>query len=133
MITEFFALVDFDLTKGNFEIINDKVYFVYHHDLDLNKIRTIRSGLLVGTIKNNRFEPSTSLALSLKKEQFKQVIDLKLDDVRVIKYLKRETLEVQDFTIQGYVLICVEGFPLGFGKVNDGILKNMYEVGFRWQ
>lgn len=133
VIKEFFALVDFDLTKGNFEIINDKVYFVYHHDLDLNKIRTIRSGLLVGTIKNNRFEPSTSLALSLKKEQFKQVIDLKLDDVRVIKYLKRETLEVQDFTIQGYVLICVEGFPLGFGKVNDGILKNMYEVGFRWQ
>ncbi|MGI6509079.1 MAG: RsmB/NOP family class I SAM-dependent RNA methyltransferase [Erysipelotrichaceae bacterium] len=133
VLKEFFTLVDFDLTKGNFEIINDKVYFVYHHDLDLNKIRTIRSGLLVGTIKNNRFEPSTSLALSLKKEQFKQVIDLKLDDIRVIKYLKRETLEVQDFEFQGYALVCVEGFPLGFGKVNEGILKNMYEVGFRWQ
>ena len=88
---------------------------------------------MVGVIKKNRFEPSTTFALALKKEQFKQVIDLKADDIRVIKYLKRETLEVKDYDCQGYVLICVDGYPLGFGKVSKGILKNMYEVGFRWQ
>lgn len=132
-LLEFFDLVDFDLTKGNFEIINDKVYFVYYHNLNLNKVRTIRSGLLVGIIKNKRFEPSTALALTLKKEQFKQVVDLKVDDLRVIKYLKGETIEVKEYAFQGYVLICVDGYSLGFGKVNNGILKNMYEVKFRWQ
>ncbi|MDI9541158.1 MAG: RsmB/NOP family class I SAM-dependent RNA methyltransferase [Bacillota bacterium] len=132
-LRDFFDLVDFDLTKGYFKTINEKIYFIYHHDLDLNKVRTIRSGLLVGVIKKNRFEPSTTFALALKKEQFKQVIDLKADDIRVIKYLKRETLEVKDYDCQGYVLICVDGYPLGFGKVSKGILKNMYEVGFRWQ
>ncbi len=132
-LKEFFTLIDFDLTKGYFELINDKVYFIYHHNLKLNKVRTIRSGLLIGKIKNNRFEPSTALALALKKEQFKQVIDLKVADIRVVKYLKRETLEVKEFDYQGYVLVCVDGYPLGFGKVDKGILKNMYEAGFRWQ
>ncbi len=133
IVKEFFTLVDFDLTKGNFEVINDNVYFIYHHDLNLEKIRTMRSGLLVGKIKNNRFEPSTTLALALTKKQFKQVIDLKSDDIRVIKYLKSETLEVKDYNYQGYVLVCVDGYPLGFGKVNNGILKNMYEAKYRWQ
>lgn len=132
-LLDFFSLVDFDLTKGNFKIINDKVYFVYHNNLDLNKVRTIRSGLLVGTIKNKRFEPATSFALALNKKQFKQVVDLKVDDIRVIKYLKRETIEVNDIDYQGYVLVCVDGYSLGFGKLNNGILKNMYEANFRWQ
>ncbi|MGI6608416.1 MAG: RsmF rRNA methyltransferase first C-terminal domain-containing protein [Erysipelotrichaceae bacterium] len=133
ILKDFLSLVDFDLTAGNFELINDNIYFVCHHSLNLDKIRTVRSGLLIGKIKNRRFEPSTAFALALKKEQFNQVIDLKADDYRVIRYLKGETIEVKEFNFQGYVLVCVNGYSLGFGKVNNGILKNMYEAGFRWQ
>lgn len=125
--------MDFDLTKGYFEAINDKIYFIYHHRLNISRIRTIRSGLLIGTVRNKRFVPATTLALALKKEQFRQVIDLKTEDIRVIKYLKGETIEVKEYDFQGYVLVCVAGYSLGFGKVDNGIMKNMYEVGFRWR
>ncbi|HQB31778.1 MAG TPA: RsmF rRNA methyltransferase first C-terminal domain-containing protein [Erysipelotrichaceae bacterium] len=132
-LKDFFTLVDFDLTKGYFEAINDKIYFIYHHRLNISRIRTIRSGLLIGTVRNKRFVPATALALALKKEQFRQVIDLKTEDIRVIKYLKGETIEVKEYDFQGYVLVCVAGYSLGFGKVDNGIMKNMYEVGFRWR
>ncbi|MDO4378643.1 MAG: RsmF rRNA methyltransferase first C-terminal domain-containing protein [Erysipelotrichia bacterium] len=100
----------------------------------MGKIRVVNNGLYLGTVKNKRFEPSNALALALKMEEFSNVINLSADDVRVIKYLKGDTIELKDFTVKnGYALVGVDGYPLGFGKVNNGILKNKYEVGYRWQ
>ena len=31
----------------------------------------------------------------------------------------------------GYILICVNGFSLGFGKLSKGIIKNKYLPGWR--
>ena len=88
----------------------------------------------MGNLKNKRFEPSNALALSLKKDEFKNVLNLKNNDVRIIKYLKGETIEVKEFDlIDEYALVCLDDYPLGFGKVNKGILKNKYEVNYRWQ
>ena len=50
----------------------------------------------MGELKKNRFEPSQALAMNLKKEEYDQVIDLPLEDERVMKYLKGETLDVED-------------------------------------
>ena len=63
------------------------------------------------------------------------MINLKKDDIRTIKYLKGETLDVSDIskTMKGWVLVCVEGYPLGFGKCAKGSLKNKYAQGWRWQ
>ena len=47
------------------------------------------------------------------------MIDLPLEDERVMKYLKGETLDVEDLVKpkdKGWYLICVDGYPLGFGK-----------------
>ena len=29
-------------------------------------------------------------------------------------------------------LVCVDGFPLGWGKLSNGMLKNKYYPGWRW-
>lgn len=51
-----------------------------------------------------------------KKEEYPRILDLPVSDDRVIKYLKGETLDVEDITSRkekGWYLVCVDGYPLG--------------------
>jgi len=114
--------------KGNLVEINDKLY-AYNGLLDLTKMRILRSGLLIGSKKHDKIIFSQALALNLKKEEFDQVIDLNIDDIRVNKYLAGETIFYES-DMKGYVLICVSGYPLGFGIIDHGVVKNKLEKGF---
>ena len=101
---------------------------------DLRGVRFLRTGLLLGELKKNRFEPSQALAMHLKKEEYRHCIDLTAKDERVFKYLKGETLDVEEMTAageKGWRLVCVDGYPLGFGKLGGGVLKNKYLPGWR--
>ena len=63
-------------------------------------------------------------------------IHLNRDDPRVIRYLKGETLDVSDLDLKkrkGWQLVCVDEYPLGWGKLAGGSLKNKYYAGWRWQ
>ena len=102
----------------------------------LNGVRFLRTGLLLGELKKKRFEPSQAFAMSLKKEEYANILDLSVQDERVIKYLKGETLDVEDLVSRkekGWYLVCVDGYPLGFGKLANQTLKNKYLPGWRWQ
>ena len=95
-------------------------------------LRIIRNGLLLGKLKKNRFEPSQAFAMALSKEQFDNCIDLNVEDERVVRYLKGETIDIDDLKCcDGWALVCVDGYPLGFGKAKDGQLKNKYLAGWR--
>ena len=79
------------------------------------------------------------------------VIDLDYSDMRVEKYLRGETLDVDDIVAKnlqaaseadlpkavekrlekGWQLVCVNGYPLGWGKLVNGTLKNKYHTGRR--
>ena len=128
-VNEFLSLINYDFSTGTIRKIDDRIIFT-QHDFNTSGIMTLRSGLLLGTLKNNRFEPSQHLAMSLKAEQFANVINLEADDERVLKYLKGETIYFES-EIQGWVLICVSGYPLGFGKINKNRIKNKIEAGHR--
>ena len=132
---DFFKLCTFDFSKGNFSLKNDKLIWSENQLSEHKKWRLLRSGLLCGEQKKNHFEPSQSLALAITKDQFKQVVDLKAEDPRIIKYLKGETIDIKEIDIKtkGWILICVDGYPLGFGKIDKGIIKNKYAKGWRWQ
>lgn len=116
------------------DIHGERVYYMPADLPNLKGLRFLRSGLLLGELKKHRFEPSQALAMCLKKEEYRQVIDFAVDDERVIKYLKGETLDISDYpnTAKGWQLICVNGFPLGWGKSVNGMLKNKYLPGWRW-
>lgn len=133
-ILEFLKLVKMEFSLGKFEIKNDKLYYLPNIDMNLKGLRIIRSGLLLGEIKKHNFEPSQALAMSLKKDEFENVIDFDVDDKRVISYLKGETLDVRDKDVKdGYNLVLVNGYPLGFAKISNHILKNKYAKGWRYQ
>ena len=129
---EFIKLIKRDFDDGYFEIINNNLYFIPEYDFEKKGLRILRSGLLMGEIKKHSFEPSMALVLNLKMNEFKNVINLSVDDKRVISYLKGETISVPEAK-DGWVLVCVNGYSLGFGKMQSGIMKNKYAKEWRYK
>ena len=118
------------------EIHTERVYYMPENLPDVKGIRFLRTGLYLGDVKKNRFEPSQAFAMCLKKEEYAHTISLSVEDERVAKYLKGETIEVDDLVSskeKGWQLICVEEYPLGWGKLSNGTLKNKYLPGWRLQ
>ena len=137
-LTEFLSLLTRNLDPERIKIRGSSVYYMPEHLPDLKGIRFLRTGLLLGELKKKRFEPSQALAMNLKKEEYKKVIDLSADDGRVFRYLKGETLDVEDLVPEergkkknSWYLVCVDGYPLGWGKLAGGMLKNKYLPGWR--
>lgn len=124
-----------EIDRSRLELREGRVYYMPEGMPDLQGIRFLRSGLLLGELKKNRFEPGQALAMYLKKGDYGKILDLSVEDARVIRYLKGETLEVEDLVSskeKGWYLVCVDGYPLGFGKLSSQVLKNKYLPGWRW-
>lgn len=114
---------------------------------DRSGLRYLRTGLLLGELKKGRFEPSQALAMALRPGDGPGRLMLSSGDERVIRYLKGETLSLSSGEAAGgpgeaaqggkqagsWRLVCVDGFPLGWGRVHNGMLKNKYYPGWRWQ
>jgi len=109
--------------------INGKLYLITPDAPDLSGLRIVRSGMLLGELKNKRFEPSHALVLGYPREMFKRVICFASSDENVMRYLKGETLLYE--ADKGYHVICVDGYPLGFVKAQNGSLKNQYPPNWR--
>ncbi len=116
---------------SSLELRQEKAILPPDCDANLQGLRILRSGLLLGECLKNRFEPSQAVAMALKRKEFPSCINLAHDDIRVIKYLKGETIEA-DTPAKGWQLICVDGYPLGFGKASGTTIKNKYLAGWRW-
>ncbi len=99
-------------------------------------LRFLRTGLLLGELKKGRLEPSqaSAMALTLTGASSFSPLNLRRGDERIIRYLKGETIALQDSEIaKGWRLVCIDGFPLGWGKESGSMLKNKYYPGWRWQ
>lgn len=130
--------------SGAHILFGNQLYVVPEHCPNLDKLKVLRPGLHLGTFLKNRFEPSHSLALYLKPEDVKNIINLTLDrthnftpdntrvtaiDELVYRYLNGESIECDGN--KGWNLICVNGYSIGFGKLSEGVLKNHYPKGLR--
>lgn len=136
LLEDFMKDCTYPVNGNDIEIQEDRVYLMPDGIKGIKGLRFLRSGLLLGTLTKDRFEPSQAFAMVLKKEQYKAVIDLSALDHRVIRYLKGETIEVDDLPLKrqkGWQLVCVDGYPLGWGKLVNGSLRNKYLPGWRWQ
>ena len=134
-LTDFFALMNREFDGSRIMIKNDSVYYLPENFVPAKELRYLRTGLLLGELKNKRFEPGQALAMTLHAEDFRQTISWKKEDDRVIRYLKGETISLtpEDGPVKGWCLVCVDGYPLGFAKGTGMALKNKYYPGWRWQ
>lgn len=117
--------------NGEFIKMGDELHLLPDNCFSLDKFKVLRNGIHLGTIKEKRFEPNHALALYLDKDSVKNIVDFNYDSKEINNYLKGNTLET--INKKGYVLICVEGISLGWGKDDGRILKNLYPKGLRLQ
>lgn len=133
-LAEFLEDVKMPLALSGIQIMDTKVFWLPEGIERYPGLRFLRSGLYMGELLKKRFEPSQALAMVLKKEEYASTIDLSATDKRVYRYLKGETIEVQEGESKrdnGWQLVCVDGYPLGWGKLIQGTLRNKYFAGWR--
>lgn len=117
--------------KKRLFFIKERAFLLPEHCPDLRGLRIVRSGLYLGDCLKKRFEPSQALAMALHPFGYKRSISFPAEDIRVEKYLRGETVDMDDIEFSGWTLFCVDEFPLGWGKCNRGRLKNKYNPGWR--
>jgi len=109
--------------KGTFLQFGDNIYNLPQNTPNLNKLKVIYSGLLLGSINNNRFEPSHEFALSLTPADVKNIINL--TDKEVEKYTHGETIQTNS-NHSGWTLLTYNNNPLSWGKISGNTIKNHY-------
>lgn len=119
------------LPEGIYQIYGSYLNLLPAGAPDLSGLRILRSGLLLGELKKGRFEPFQALAMTLNSSNWNDIISFSSEDSNVIRYLKGETIAVPNQD-NGWKLVAIDGFPLGFGKMQNGRLKNKYCTGWRW-
>ena len=128
---EFLASLKIEIPRERLQIKDERLYLLPELGVDTKGLRLLRSGLFLGEIKKKRFEPSQSLACALRKEEYENCYDLEVNDPDVIRYLKCESIEIKQTCKDGWILVTVGGFPLGWGKYSKGNFKNRYLPGWR--
>jgi len=134
-LIQFIDDLTYPINKDELEIIDEHAYVIPKSAGNHKGLRMLRSGLLLGECKKNRFEPSQALAMTMKMDDYISSINMSINDPNVIRYLKGETIEIEEIKTtkpSGWQLICVDSFPLGWGKLLGTTLKNKYSAGWRW-
>ncbi|QYE98275.1 RsmF rRNA methyltransferase first C-terminal domain-containing protein [Paraclostridium sordellii] len=119
-----------NINIGNkFDLRGENLYLLPEESPDVKKLKVLRYGLHLGVLKKNRFEPSHALSHYLKLEDVKHVENLNLEEEHILNYLRGNTINTGQS--RGWVLVAIEGIPIGWGKESNGVLKNHYPKGLR--
>ena len=109
-------------------------------------IRYLMTGLCAAKKKGSRLQPTQALAMALRPGEWPRTLFLPADDARVPRYLKGESvfLSTGDVLKEGKalewlpegldlrnLLVTVDGYPLGFAREQNGMLKNLRDPGWR--
>jgi NOL1/NOP2/sun family putative RNA methylase len=118
-----------DFPPERLRLQGDRLYFIPENVPEMRGLRVTIPGVCLGNFKKERFEPAHPLALHLHPGQALNVLDLSAESQELAAYLRGESLPSQGGP--GWTLVSVDGWPLGWGKRVQGILKNHYPKG--WQ
>ena len=118
-----------DHPNGYFVSTKDQIRLVPSYLPDCKGLGVLSAGVSVASVCKNRLEPHHSIFIASQAHNCKRVINLALNDPRLKAYLHGE--EISCDCDKGWSAVCVEGIPVGFGKVSGGKLKNRYPKGLR--
>lgn len=99
----------------------------------LRGLKALRTGVYLGSFQGTgqkaRFEPSHTLALAVTHNEIGSSINFSPEDDQLHRYLQGHELESTGE--DGWLLITVSGFPIGWGRRSKNIIKNAYPKGLR--
>lgn len=123
------------LKNSRLVMFGEQLYRLPDMEVDIKGLKVQRAGLHIGEFKKQRFEPSHSLALALKLSEAKNVVKLTWDDPQTTGFFNGQSVMLSDEQTaeckKGWALVCVDGYPAGWGKVNGAQVKNHYPKGLR--
>ncbi len=114
------------LPPGRGECFGDTWYWLPEQMPELHRLRVLRAGLELGTVKKDRFEPAHALALWLRA--CKQEVSFPPESREMAAYLHGESIPG---TLRGWCLVKCGGYPIGWGKGDGTQIKNHYPKGLR--
>ena len=91
-------------------------------------LHILRAGVIAGEIKNVRFAPDHALAMAYPAEAFLRSVPLAGGELT--RFLAGETAACPP-ELSGWCAVTASGFPIGWGKAVDGVLKNHIPKGLR--
>jgi NOL1/NOP2/sun family putative RNA methylase len=121
--------LNLQLDDSRLVIKGSYVYYLPEKSLDFSSLRMIHTGWWLGSIRKGRFTPSHALAMGITTAQVKLTLPLSCDDPRLQSYLAG--VSIPDKSVDGWILITLDGFPIGWGKRLQGQIKNYYPRGLR--
>ena len=114
------------LPEGKAVTFGQNLYWVPKMLPDISRMKVLRPGLELGTVKKDRFEPAHALALWLK--DCKNLQRYGADSEEMKAYLHGEVVPSQ---LKGWCLVCADDYAIGWGKGDGQVLKNHYPKGLR--
>ena len=123
---DFAKALDIRLPEGRGLRFGETLYWAPADMPDVSKLRVLRAGLELGTVKKDRFEPAHALALWLKDCRCQVSFPAESDEIKA--YLHGEVLPCRE---KGWCLVKAGAYSLGWGKADGLQLKNHYPKGLR--
>ncbi len=121
-----------EIDQNRLEIHDQKVYLTPAASSSMRSVAFLRNGLYLGEMKKNRFEPSQAFAMALPPgDGIRGRISFSPEDDQVLVYLRGGEVKLPQMKENGWYLVCVDGFQLGWGKLSGGTLKNKLLAAWR--
>ena len=114
------------LPEGRAIFFGQNLYWAPEGMPEIGRLKVVRPGLELGTVKKDRFEPAHALALWLGSCANTQ--DYDPDSREMEKYIHGDV--VPSFC-KGWCLVRAGGYSIGWGKGDGNVLKNHYPKGLR--
>jgi 16S rRNA C967 or C1407 C5-methylase (RsmB/RsmF family)/NOL1/NOP2/fmu family ribosome biogenesis protein len=113
-----------DIPSDRLHAAGGRLYLLPARRPDTGGLHLVRYGLLLGELRPGYFRPGHELALALDDAGTQRNINWTPDDGRLAAYVAGE--DMADPGPNGWLLVTVDGFGLGWSKRVDGRLKNHY-------
>jgi NOL1/NOP2/fmu family ribosome biogenesis protein len=123
-----------ELPTERLHVAGGRLYLLPIRSLDNGRLRILRYGLLLGELRKDYFRPAHALAHALgqragRPAQGHENVDWAADDPRTAAFLAGQ--DIPDQGRDGWVLVTVGGYGLGWAKRSHGRLKNHYPRALR--
>ena len=115
-----------EAVRGRLLTMNDRAYYLPFAVPDAAlSLPIVYLGVEVGEFAAKRVKPSHSLFMAAHSFNSKYALELGSKSPELAAFLRGETVICPDTAqLTGYCPVTVEGFPIGFVKIVDGVAKN---------
>ncbi len=111
---------------------NSAVYCPFDYPESLLKLPLVSFGIEIGELSKKHLKPSHSFFMAAHGFKYRYTLDFPADSRELTVFLGGNTIAADNIQANGvFVPVTVEGYPVGFGKITDGVLKNHLPKGLQ--